>query len=181
MKKEFDSREPILSLSEITKKDERFPFVRIKDGKPKEITVEDLQKDVARIQLSPRVPETTRKVFTVCKKLYVFGYFYYPFFTVSQHYAFLTLESAMRNKYIEIFGKDYKWIERGGFRTEEYYGLRKIRKGLVGTKVIPKEEEEMYDVAGKMRNLLSHLTKMPTLLPSLAIIKRVAEMINVLY
>lgn len=172
MGNEFESKESILSLSEITKKDETFPFVTIKDGKPREITIEDLQKDVAKIQLNSRVPEPTKKVFTVCKKLYVFGYFYYPFFTVSQHYAFLTLESAMRNKYIELLGKN---------RKKEYYRLPTILQGLIEAKVIPKEKEELYDVGGKMRNLLSHLTKMPTLLPSAAILKRVAEMINALY
>ena len=181
MKNEFESEERIFSLSKITKKDETCPFVRIKDGKPREITIKDLQRDVAKIRLDASVPEATKKVFTVCKKLYVLGYFYYPFFTVSQHYAFLTLESTMRNKYIDMFGKDYKWVERGGFRREEYYRFPKILKGLVGTKVIPKEKEELYDVGGKMRNLLSHLTKMSTLLPSAPILKRVAEMINALY
>ncbi len=182
MKNKFESEERILSLSEITKKDETFPFVTIKDGKPREITIEDLQENVAKIQLKTKVPEATRKVFTVCKKLYVFGYFYYPFFTVSQHYAFLTLESAMRNKYIGIYGKDWRWrTTKEGIRKEEYYGLPKVRRGLVGAGIIPEEKEDLYDIGGRMRNLLSHLTKMPTLPPDPDIPKKMAELVNALY
>jgi hypothetical protein len=65
---------------------------------------EDLQKDVADVQLTPRVPEDVQRVFRSAKDLYVFGHFRYQFFTIAYHYAFLALESAIRHRYVQSLG-----------------------------------------------------------------------------
>lgn len=62
-------------------------------------TVEDLQKDICDIQLIPTVPEEVEKIFKAAKDLYVFGCFRWYFFTISNHYVHLAIESAIRHRY----------------------------------------------------------------------------------
>lgn len=64
-------------------------------------TFEQLQTSVADIQLIPEVPEDVQRVFRAAKDLHLFGFFRYHFFTISQHYAFLALESAIKNRYTQ--------------------------------------------------------------------------------
>jgi len=68
-------------------------------------TVEDLQKDICDIQLIPTVPEEVKKIFKAAKDLYVFGYFRWYFFTISEHYANLAVESAIKHKYTQYLGE----------------------------------------------------------------------------
>lgn len=161
--------DPVLPLSELLKKDITFrPFVKVdKSGEPHEITLEDLQKSVCDIQLIPTVPEGVRKVFNAAKRLHIFGYFEYYFFTISQHYAFLALESALRNRYSEIYGK-----------PKNFTKLPVIIKELVQKGIILKGEAKLYDAGRCLRNCLSHLTDPPILIPTSSLLKRVAYQIN---
>ena len=68
-------------------------------------TIEDLQEDISTIQLIPTVPDDVKKIFKVAKDLYVFGYFRWYFFTVSNHYAYLAIESAVKHKYNQWLGE----------------------------------------------------------------------------
>jgi hypothetical protein len=162
----------VLPLSELLKKDTIFSsFVKVDtSGEPHEITIENLQETVCGIQLIPNVPEGVKKVFNAAKRLHIFGYFEYYFFTISQHYAFLALESALRNRYSEIYGKPKKFI-----------GLNTIIKKLVDKGIIPKGEVKIYDAGRYLRNALSHLTDPSTMLPSSIILERVAYQINQIY
>jgi len=164
--------DPVLPLSEIVKKDKIFSsFVKVdKSGKSREITIEDLQKAICGIQLIPNVPEEVKKVFNAAKKLHIFGYFEYYFFTISQHYVFLALESALRNRYNEIYGKPKKFIR-----------LNTIIEKLVGKGIIPKGETKAYDYGRYFRNVLSHLTEPSIMLPSSVTLERVAYQINQIY
>lgn len=164
--------DPALPVSELLKKDEIFSsFVNVDGyGGSREITIEDLQRSICDIQLIPSVPEEVKKIFDAAKKLYTFGYFEYYFFTISQHYAFLALESALRNRYSEIYGKHKKFI-----------GLNTIIEKLVDKGIIPKGEVKIYDAGRSLRNALSHLTDPSIMLPSSIILERVACQINQIY
>jgi len=87
----------VLPVEALTKKDRIVEMM-------KDITVEYLQEQVCRLQLVPSVSEHVKRVFERSKKLFVFGYFYYGFFTTSEHYAYLALESAIRNRYNQFLG-----------------------------------------------------------------------------
>lgn len=89
----------ILPLQTLVDKESELFFLGVSN-------IEDLQRRVADIQLIPLVTDDVRQVFNTAKKLYVFGYFCYNFFTVSDHYAYLALESAIKNRYaISLGGK----------------------------------------------------------------------------
>jgi hypothetical protein len=72
-------------------------FVNLKTGGP--LTLEQLQEDVSQIQLIPQVPEDIRRTFYLAKRLYVFGYLEYGFFTVSLHYAYAAMEAALHARW----------------------------------------------------------------------------------
>ena len=162
--------DPVLPLSELLKKDKIFSsFVKVdKHGKSREITIEDLQKAICGIQLIPNVPEEVKKVFNAAKRLHIFGYFEHYFFTISQHYTFLALESALKNRYNEIYSKPNN-------------NLKDIIKILVKKGIIPKGEAKIYDAGRELRNALSHLTNPSIMTPSSSILERVAQQINQIY
>ena len=162
----------VLPLSEVLKKDKTFSsFVKVdKSGERREITIEDLQKSVCGLQLIPSVHEEVKRVFRAAKRLHIFGYFDYYFFTISQHYAFLALESALRNRYSEIHSKPKKFVR-----------LNVVIKRLVEEGIIPKGEAKVYDAGRYLRNALSHLTEPPIMTPDSALLERVAHQINQIY
>lgn len=163
--------DPILSSSELLKKDKIFSsFVRMDEYGKHQTTLEDLQKNICNIQLIPQVPEEVKRVFNAAKRLYLFGYFEYYFFTISQHYGFLALESALRNRYHEICGGSRKSIN-----------LPEVIKELTKRGFIPKGEENIYDAGRCLRNALSHLAKPTIMTPNSYILKRIAYQINQIY
>lgn len=155
--------------SGILEKDHIFNgFVKIKDGKTQPITLDDLNASVSSINLIQNVPREVKEVFEISKRLFIFGYFYYRFFTVSQHYAFLALESALKNKYKQLFSCNEQ-------------SLKKVIDDLTEKGVILKKEKALYDAGRYLRNTLSHLVSPPVLTPSVGILERVAEQINKIY
>lgn len=155
--------------SKILKKDPTFDsFVKIVNGKVMPITLDDLQQHITNIRLTQNVPKDVKEIFEISRKLYLFGYFYYRFFTVSQHYAFLALESALRNKHQELLNKDER-------------GLKKVIDVLTQRGIIPKKEKFLYDAGRQLRNTLSHLTQTKVFMPSASILSTVAEQINKIY
>ena len=97
---EYDLKsDQILPMSEIIRRD---PIVDAFIGLR---TIEDVQKAINDIQLIPAVPEQVKRVFSRAKELFIFGYFRYNFFTISNHYAFLALESAIMHRYIQSLGE----------------------------------------------------------------------------
>lgn len=97
--------DPILPMSRIVEKNPIFgAFVKLSGGEATGITIEDLQQHISDIQLIPQVPDAVKRVFHIAKELYIFGYFRYSFFTVSAHYSYLALESAIKNRYATSLG-----------------------------------------------------------------------------
>ncbi len=164
--------DPILSQSEIIEKDKMLNYwiKKNKSGRTSELTIEDFQNHICGIQLIPNVPEGVKKVFNAAKKLYIFGYFEYFFFTVSLHYGLLSLESALRNKFSSIYGEPKKFVN-----------LDEIIKKLVEKGIIPKGEASIYDAGRELRNSLSHLTSLSVMLPSSRTLYRIAYQINQIY
>lgn len=84
--------EDLLQIDETTR-----CFVKMSDGKP--LTISERHASLAHIQLIPQVPESVRRVFRQAKRLYVYSYLEYDFFTVSLHYAHLALDAALHARW----------------------------------------------------------------------------------
>lgn len=85
--------DPIQILSEIAKSTSQMDLFGM--------DLELIQKKIAHIQLIPQVPEAIKTTITRVKRLFVYGYFEYSFFTISEHYSLLALESAIKLRYIQ--------------------------------------------------------------------------------
>lgn len=111
----FDLKpDTIHRAQELLEQDQRIRSFTRFDGDSRPLTVEDLQADVASIQLIPTVPEDVKRVFNRAKELYIFGYFRYGFFTISRHYTHLALESAIKNRYYQSLGSEVILTNRKG-------------------------------------------------------------------
>lgn len=164
----------MIMMSEILKKDKIFDaFVKIdKEGKSESIELEDLQQHISTIVLSSKIPEEVKRVFNGAKDLYLFGYFRYYFFTISNHYALLSLESALRNKYNQLFRE-----------SKIFVSFKEVVMKLAEKGIIKKEDKFIYDISRELRNSFSHLTSPPVITPADALktLERVKEDIEKLF
>lgn len=193
----------ILSLEEIT----RIEPTTQAFGK----SVEHFQKQICDVQFIPAVPEHPRRVFETAKKLYIFGYFYYRFFTVSEHYAYLALESAIKHRYNqslrpkavitnpegEAIEASPSWSDIFSFceRNRRKWNRFKIKVNgekfphsnkllldwLIEKRIITKWERRQYDAGINLRNILSHQEFAPIHFPRSSTLKMIAERINKLF
>ena len=193
--------DPILSLEEFIKRNDIQGLLGS--------SFQDLQERVCNFQLIPSVPEHVKRVFDNAKKLFIFGYLNYQFFTISQHYAYLALESAIRHRYNRSLGEKAKitnpkgesidispsWREidrfcrNRGWDTHTIkvnekkfpYSNRRLLNWLVEKNIINKWERKQYDVGINMRNILSHLEFAPISFPKSSTIEIIANRINRLF
>ena len=183
--------DPIVPMSELTKMDKTLSaFSGIEEG-----GIAKLQKDVSDIQLIPAVPEDVKRVFQHAKDLYIYGFFRYNFFTIAQHYAYLALESAIKNRYYQSFGKEIVLTSHKGesvkvgridhqfiidfCRRRRGWNVRKIKINnekfvfykwelldwLVKKRIITKWERRRCERGMRLRDLMSHLTRAQILPP----------------
>jgi hypothetical protein len=181
----------ILPISEITKMDKTLDsLLPSAEG----AGIEELQKNVSNLQLIPRVPEEAKRVFRRAKDLYIYGFFRYSFFTIAQHYAYLALESAIKNRYYQSFGKEVtltnkkgETVKMGymdhqkvidfcrGRKSWDSYNLEingekfAFRTGelldwLVRNEIINRWERKQCESGMRFRHLMSHLTY-PSIFP----------------
>ena len=178
--------DPISPLAKITKMDDT--LTAFLQGS-KSAVMEQLQKDICDIQLIPSVPDDVKKVFRHAKNLHIYGFFCYNFFAIAQHYAYLALESAIKNRYYQSFGtenilsnKKGETIRIGKFHHQDIIDFCRRTKGwnvrslkindekfafiqeellewLVKKKVITLWEKRKCKRGMNLRNLMSHLTR----------------------
>jgi hypothetical protein len=174
----------ILPLSDIVKMDETLAAFL---PAPESAGMEQLQKDICSIQLIPSVPGDVKEIFQHAKKLHIYGFFHYIFFTISQHYAYLTLESAIKNRYCMSFGdtnvltnKKGETVEMGKIDHQDVWDLchrrgwrmeqltingekfaattKDLLDWLVKSKIATEWERKLCAKGMNFRNIMSHLT-----------------------
>lgn len=69
------------------------------NGQMKSLTLEHIHSNLHNIKLHVGVPENIQTHFEIAQTLYLFSWFYYPFDVVSQQYAFITVEFALKERY----------------------------------------------------------------------------------
>ena len=69
------------------------------DARVRPTTVEDGYANLTQLELSPKVPESVRKQFDVCRDLMLYAWYAYEFYAVAAHQALVCLEFAIRQKH----------------------------------------------------------------------------------
>lgn len=173
-------------------------------------SVREIQESIANIQLIPKVPEHVTRVFDWAKRLYIFGLFEYGFFTVSCHYAFLAVESAVYNRWnaalpsptvlqhgpdsmtiptagrgnISLICKTKGWKERQVKVNGRPYPWKvelAIEQLQQDGVITLWHQKRLRDVWMKLRNIHSHLEFASITGPRAGTLERAAEVINILF
>lgn len=96
-------------------------------------TLADYHQDVSVFKLIDNVPREIAIQFETTKNLYLYGWFIYRFYTVSEHHALACLEIALRRRYGETIPKN-KYYPK-----QKRPGLKALLRFAVDCKDIKKE------------------------------------------
>lgn len=91
------SPDPVISPEELLRID--FSSGRPTSHVLRQYTLQELQENVSDIQPIAQVPESVREVIRRAKRLYIYGYFEYAFFTVAAHYTYAAMEAALKARW----------------------------------------------------------------------------------
>ena len=64
------------------------------------ITIKSLEEGLAKVDISPKVPQKIREMLDFAKKIYIYGYYEYEFYTLSSIYLFLLTETAIKERFL---------------------------------------------------------------------------------
>lgn len=173
------------------------------------VTVEEMQEHVADIQLIPQVPDEVKNSFHWAKRLFIFGMFEHGFFTVSQHYAFLAIEAAVRHRWVaelpetlvvghkgercqipkqswEKLAEQFR-ARKWNFKRVEVEGRpfpasqKDLAQDLWERKIITKWQQRWLDNASRLRNSFSHREFATIVWPNVSSLLFAAEYINYMF
>lgn len=125
--------DPILSIDELIKPDSNREIFNY--------DIKNLQERISHIQLIPTVPKEIKTVFRRAKELFLFGYFRYDFFTISEHYAFLGLEAAMKTCFVKSLGENVVLTDKKNkeihqtMKNRSFYDLENFGRTVKGCSV----------------------------------------------
>jgi hypothetical protein len=180
-------------------------FVKLYTGQPP--SLEEVQQALSDIRLRMSVPEPVRHTFSLSKRLYLFGYFEYGFFTISQHYAFLALEAAVYSRWVSELPPEvevhvppnapYKmyrpthqqlfdhWMASGRrlkVEGQEFpNSVHKVLGRFVAKGMITAEQRERMGAAMHLRNEMSHTESQTINIPNIGTLAITAELVNAIY
>lgn len=196
--------DPILSSDELLRP---HPFsVSMVHADGNSLSIEEWQEHVANMQLIPFVPEDVKSTFEVAKRLYVFGYFEWRFFTISQHYAYLALEAAVHARWSRTLPEKVLVEFGNGVKTQfprtthkQFYdhwkvdrklkingesfpdSMNDLLRSLLRKKIIKKWQFDRIQTMIDLRNELSHLEQATVIPPNAGAIRFAAELINSMF
>ncbi len=129
---------------------------------------------ILKPNLNETVPTEVKALFEVARSALIYGYFFYPLYTLGQEQLFRVAEAAVTQK-CKIMEAPHAVCNKGSFQKKIKY--------LVKMKVIPTQKEEMWDAIRELRNIASHPQDQSILAPGGAIGKlaRIADEINSLF
>lgn len=149
-------------------------FVRISpvDGQAHPIAGNEWVCDILKPTLVESVPTEIRALFEVARGALVYGYFFYPLYTLAGEQLFRVAEAAVTLK-CKAMG-----APRSSTRTFE----DKL-KYLTSNKVVPEKERETWHAIRQLRNIASHPERQSIFPPGpvIGILERTAERINSLF
>lgn len=121
--------------------------------------------------LSETVPDDVQALFEVARGAMVYGFFFYPLYTLSSEQLYRVAETAVKQKCIQL-------RETEGIRSF----ARRI-KWLHAVGVIPDSDLIRWEAIRNLRNVASHPDKQSIITPGNAIgtLERLSELINSLF
>lgn len=151
-------------------------FVRMsgKDGSIQTLTGDEWAQKVLAIELSEQVPLEVRRLFAVARGALVYGYFFYPLYTLGAEQLFRLVETAVNRKCLDL-GTSVKRLQKLSFKERVE---RLVRKG-----VIQPTAQQGWEALWDLRNLTSHPEDQMILPPGIVVgeLRRIASDIDKLF
>jgi len=147
-------------------------FVRIlPDGRSSPVTGEEYLDCILKPRLLEPVPIDVQALFEVTRGAMVYGYFFYPLYTLAAQQLFRVAEAAVLHKCKALGAPQSK-------RT-----FKKRIHWLVDEETIPKSELGRWEALRGLRNAASHPDSQSIIAPGNAIglLERITEQINSLF
>jgi len=147
-------------------------FVKLtSNGRPESMSGKDWLEQILKPKLMESVPQDVQALLEVARGALVYGYFFYPLYTLAAEQLFRVAEAAISHK-CKTFSS---------LKSEEKFA-EKI-KWLVDKGVIPQTDIQAWNVIRELRNSASHPRSQSIITPSMAIglLERVTERINSLF
>jgi hypothetical protein len=147
-------------------------FVRMSpNGQIQPLTSDDYLRDILNPKLLEAAPTDVQALFEVARGAMVYGYFFYPLYTLAGEQLFRVAEATVTYKCkaldapssTKTFEKRIKWL---------------VDKG-----VIPHSELARWDATRRLRNITSHSESQSILTPgnAIGILEGIAGQINALF
>jgi len=135
-------------------------------------TQEEMIEEILKPKLDKSVPIEVREVFEVARTVLVYGYYFYPFYTLGEEQLTRVLECAAYKKCEEINAPP------GAMGNFHRHICHLSKQGI-----IEEDDKERWKACKDLRNEYSHLKRQNLIMPLQAIgtIKTATELINSLY
>ena len=147
-------------------------FVRISpDGRSQRPTDDDYLNLVLKPKLLEPVPTEVQALYEVARGAMVYGYFYYPLYTLAAEQLFRVAESAIVHKCKAL----------GSPRSKDT--LKKKIEWLIDQGNIPRSEFDRWEAIRSLRNVASHPDRQSIFTPgnALMFLEGIAKQINSLF
>jgi len=162
--------------------------------------LDDYHRNLSTISIKEHVPEEVRSYFETIKNVCLYGWFVYPFFTVSIFLSFTAIEMALRTKFEENDprrrwglrdllreGKKQGWISDEGFPSvqarQDYQVQLNDELGLSLSESVADYTSVLVESLPYLRNSFAHPSSEMILGPGDATssLRIAAELINQLF
>jgi hypothetical protein len=134
------------------------------------LTNNDWLCEMLKPRLVESTPQDVQKLFEVSRGAMIYGYYFYPLYTLAAEQLFRVVETAVTRKCEEL-----------GFSKKKYF-KNKIDT-LVKENIIPQKESKQWHAIRDLRNIASHPKSQSIIPPGNAIgmLKNIAKKINFLF
>ena len=136
------------------------------DERNERITLELLYNELNKIPLSNRIPEDVANMIELSKKLCLYSYFEYDFYSVSTFFSCLAVEAALKVK----LGKKQGCISE-------------LSKLALEQKLLPSRVEFLFEPLRRLRNSYAHPKFKTVITPEMAVVSvlRIVDLVNCLF
>jgi hypothetical protein len=141
------------------------------EGRPRAIAPEEWIADILKPDLEPAVPEDVRALFEVARGAMVYGYLFYPLYTLAGEQLLRVTEAAATHRCRQLGAPSR--IKRFEAKVD----------WLVEHRALPEADYSAWNATRQMRNHASHPTAQSIYPPAFAIrgIESTAQLINRLF
>ena len=141
------------------------------DGELRRIEGEDYLHCILRLELLESVPSDVKALFEVARGAMIYGYFFYPLYTLATEQLFRVVEAAVLRKCKDLEAPKSKQTFQQGIEW------------LISEGIIPVSAKPRWDAVRQLRNSTSHPNSQSIITPGIAIelLEKIARQVNSLF